>query len=302
MLAGQADPAARTTPQTTQTRGGPTAPRPRSAGAARRTARTVPRGSARSQVIRPRRSCTSEVTIWVPSPLRPGLKPSGSPRPSSATHTSSSGSSSSTRRSASISTVPPPAARPCSTALCTSSLMISASGGRVLRPQPAERAPPAGAHRHLPGGHLHHRGQLAGDDVVEVHRLVETLAQRLVHDRDRAHPADGLVEGGPRLVVGQPPGLHPQQRRHRLQVVLDPVVDLADGRVLGQQVALAPAQLADVTQQQDARRCAVRPRSAGSPAATRSRRARPRRCATAPGRSPPAPGSRRPGTRRAARR
>ena len=47
-----------------------------------------------------------------------------------------------------------------------------------------------------------------------------------------------------------PPRLQAQQRRHRLEVVLHPVVDLADRRVLGEQLALAAAQLGDVAQQQ----------------------------------------------------
>ena len=46
-----------------------------------------------------------------------------------------------------------------------------------------------------------------------------------------------------------PPGLEAQQRRHRLQVVLHPVVDLADRGVLGDQLAVATAQLGDVAQQ-----------------------------------------------------
>ena len=45
---------------------------------------------------------------------------------------------------------------------------------------------------------------------------------------------------------GMPAGLQAQQRRDGLQVVLDPVVDLADGGILGQQEAVPPAQVADV--------------------------------------------------------
>ena len=46
-----------------------------------------------------------------------------------------------------------------------------------------------------------------------------------------------------------PAGLQAQQRGHGLQVVLHPVVDLADGRVLGDQLAVAAAQVGHVAQQ-----------------------------------------------------
>ena len=46
-----------------------------------------------------------------------------------------------------------------------------------------------------------------------------------------------------------PAGLQPQQRRHRLQVVLHPVVDLADRGVLGDQLPVAAAHLGDVADQ-----------------------------------------------------
>ena len=107
-----------------------------------------------------------------------------------------------------------------------------------------------------------HRGQPVGD-LVEVDALVERLAQRLVHDRDRPDPANGLLERQPRLRHLHPPRLQPQQGGHRLQVVLDPVVDLADRRILGEQLALAAAQLGDVAQQDRARPRTRRPAAAG---------------------------------------
>ncbi len=67
-----------------------------------------------------------------------------------------------------------------------------------------------------------------------------------MHDRDRADPADRLVQGGPAGVRVHPAGLQPQQRGDRLQVVLHPVVDLPDGGVLGHQFAVAAAQFGDV--------------------------------------------------------
>src|SRR3954453_19125677 len=81
--------------------------------------------------------------------------------------------------------------------------------------------------------------------IVPTRRTASCSADRA------APPAYGLMQRGPRLALGQPARLHAQQGRHRLQVVLHPVVDLADGRVLGHQVALATAQLAHVAQQQD---------------------------------------------------
>ena len=93
-----------------------------------------------------------------------------------------------------------------------------------------------------------HRQHPVGD-LVELHPLVQVLGQRLVHDRDRADPADGLLERLPAPLGLHPPGLEPQQGRHRLEVVLHPVVDLPDGRVLGDQLALAATQFGHVAQQ-----------------------------------------------------
>ena len=62
----------------------------------------------------------------------------------------------------------------------------------------------------------------------------------------RTESGDGRL----RLGVRQPAGLQAQQRRDRLQVVLHPVVDLADRGVLAQQQPVALAQLGDVAHQQ----------------------------------------------------
>ena len=75
----------------------------------------------------------------------------------------------------------------------------------------------------------------------------------------------------------KPPGLEPQQRRDRLQVVLHPVVDLADGRVLRQQHAVAAPEVGDVAHEEQRAGRRRRPRTAGAPAgASRRRRARSR--------------------------
>ena len=56
----------------------------------------------------------------------------------------------------------------------------------------------------------------------------------------------GFAQRAPHLVAAAAPGLHAQQRRDGLQVVLDAVVDLPDGRLLDAQLALAPPRLGEV--------------------------------------------------------
>ena len=94
-------------------------------------------------------------------------------------------------------------------------------------------------------GHAHQRAH----DVVEVDLLARLPRQDLVHQGDRADAALGLVEGLAPLARRQPAGLQAQQRRDGLQVVLDPVVDLADGGVLRQQQPVPAAQVGDVAHQ-----------------------------------------------------
>lgn len=90
-----------------------------------------------------------------------------------------------------------------------------------------------------------HREDTVGD-LVELHALVQVLRQRLVHDRDRTDAAHRFFEGLTAAVGLDAPGLEPEQGRHCLEVVLHPVVDLPDGRVLGHQLALATAQFGHV--------------------------------------------------------
>ena len=99
-----------------------------------------------------------------------------------------------------------------------------------------------------PGDIIHHR-QDPVDDLVEVDLLVDRHRQRLMHVGDRGHPPHRLQQGVIALLVGGAPGLKPQQRRDGLQIVLHPVVDLADGGVLGQQRAVAALDLGDVADQ-----------------------------------------------------
>ena len=120
---------------------------------------------------------------------------------------------------------------------------------RGVRADRAERAGPPGPDRRPVRAHV---GDQPGEPVghlVEVDRLVEGLAQRLVDDRDRPDPSYRLLQRHPALGDVEPPRLQPQQGRDRLQVVLHPVVDLPDGRVLGDQLAVAATQVGHVAQQ-----------------------------------------------------
>lgn len=117
---------------------------------------------------------------------------------------------------------------------------------RGERPEPALPAydDPAGQRADLG----HHRPEPVGD-LVEVDRLLDGLAQRLVHDCDRADPTYGLLERELGGLVVDPTRLEAQQRGDGLEVVLHPVVDLADRGVLGDQLAVAAAQVGHVTDQ-----------------------------------------------------
>ena len=85
--------------------------------------------------------------------------------------------------------------------------------------------------------------------------------------------------------VLHPAGLQAQQRRHGLQVVLHPVVDLPDGGVLGDQRAVPAAHLGDVADQHQRADRHARPASAAAPASARSRRAPRSPCGPAPRRA-----------------
>ncbi len=113
--------------------------------------------------------------------------------------------------------------------------------------QDAEAAGAPGGH--LSGGDFGDHGQHPVGDVVELDPLVEILRERLVHDRDRTHPADRLVERLAALYGIHPAGLKAQQCGNGLEIVLHPVVDFPDGGVLGDQFPLAAAQFGDIAQQ-----------------------------------------------------
>ena len=93
--------------------------------------------------------------------------------------------------------------------------------------------------------------QHAVEHRVEVDVLGEALGEGVVHDGDRRDAAHGLAERVARLVGVRAARLDAQERCHRLQVVLDPVVDLADRGVLGDELALLVAHLGHVAAQHD---------------------------------------------------
>ena len=100
-----------------------------------------------------------------------------------------------------------------------------------------------------------------------------------MHQRDRVDPPHALRKRAPGLRDGRAAGLQAQQRGDRLQVVLHPVVDLADRGVLGQQRLVAAAQVGDVAHQHErARRVAPRA-AAAAPAPASTRRGPPPPCA-----------------------
>ena len=86
------------------------------------------------------------------------------------------------------------------------------------------------------------RPRPASRDRVSCTRAIERMRRT---DSSMARLGLGRLEAA---------ALEPQQRRDRLQVVLHPVVDLADRGVLGEQQAVPPAQLGDVAEQHHARR------------------------------------------------
>ena len=95
---------------------------------------------------------------------------------------------------------------------------------------------------------VHHR-QDPVDHLVEIDHLVDRRRQRLVHHGDGGHPSHRLGQGVAGLAVICPAGLQSQQCGDGLQVVLHPVMDLPDRRVLGQQRAIPPLDLRDIPNQ-----------------------------------------------------
>ena len=72
-----------------------------------------------------------------------------------------------------------------------------------------------------------------------------------MHEGDGADPPHGLLDGGLGLIGGESTPLESEQCRDRLQVVLDPMMDLPDRRVLGQQHPITTTQFGDVTEEDE---------------------------------------------------
>ena len=102
--------------------------------------------------------------------------------------------------------------------------------------------PDRGVHR----GDIVHDRHDPVDHLVEVDLLVDRHRERVVHQRDRGHPPHRFDQRLAPLGIVGPARLQSQQRRDGLQIVLHPVVDLADGGVLGQQRAVAALDLGDI--------------------------------------------------------
>ena len=103
------------------------------------------------------------------------------------------------------------------------------------------------------------QGQAVGDHpddrpahLSELDSLPGVARQRLVHQGDGRDTALGLLESGPRLGAAQPACLQAEQAGNRLQVVLDPVVDLLDDGLLAGEHPLPVAKLGDVAHEQHA--------------------------------------------------
>ncbi len=78
------------------------------------------------------------------------------------------------------------------------------------------------------------------------HLLARIARQHLVHDGDRPDPALGLPQGLLRFTWFETARLQPQERRDGLKVVLHPVVNLADRRVLREKKSVETAQVRHV--------------------------------------------------------
>src|SRR5439155_25494312 len=103
------------------------------------------------------------------------------------------------------------------------------------------------------------QGQAVGDHpddgpahLSELDSLPWVARERLVHQGDGGDTALRLLESGPRLRAAQSASLQAEQAGNRLQVVLDPVVDLLDDGLLAGEHALTVAKLGDVAHEQHA--------------------------------------------------
>ncbi len=143
-------------------------------------------------------------------------------------------------------------ARPCSTAFVTTSVSARARGvayslgSTPNRPVDCVRARVFGRR-----GNLGHELEHPVEDLVEIDLLREALSQGVVNDRDRIDATHRLREGITGLVGVGAARLDTQERRHGLEVVLHTMVDLADRRVLGDELLLLMPQLRHIATEHD---------------------------------------------------
>ena len=67
-----------------------------------------------------------------------------------------------------------------------------------------------------------------------------------MNDRYGGDPAHRITQRLTSLLRLESPGLHPQQRGYCLEIVLDPVMDLADGGVLGDEHTITGTQVCGI--------------------------------------------------------
>ena len=236
----------------------------------------APVGAARAfRASRRRRACARSAAPAVPS--FSGRSPPGSPAPSSATPISRPSPSPARRRAGCARPAP------CSTAFCSSSVSTSASGVATVPGQRSRTSRSVAPRRPASRSPRRRRSSPPAGRRSRRRRPTPPCSATASRAPARSTSPGAPTPAAPRCASGtrHPPGLQPQQRGDGLQVVLHPVVDLADGRVLGEQLRLAAAQLGRRRARARARR-ARRPAAAGwRAAARRRRRARSRpRCGT----------------------
>ena len=143
----------------------------------------------------------------------------------------------------------PSASYPCSTAFCSSSVSTIASAVAVSDGR-TPKLPSRRTRTRLPTALTSVTIRLSGSTISSKSTHSPTawlsVSWTIAIDPTRRTASSSASRAG--LVV-HPARLEPQQRGDGLQVVLHPVVDLADGRVLGDQLTVAAAQVGHVADQ-----------------------------------------------------
>ena len=71
-----------------------------------------------------------------------------------------------------------------------------------------------------------------------------------MHHRNRRYAHLRITQRSGDRLIGRASALKPQESRHRLKVVLHPMMDLADGGVFRQQSSFTPTNIGGIPQQQ----------------------------------------------------